>query len=448
MEDRVKLTADDADYQAVMRRAANTSDQFQRKLNGASNSFTNLFKRSPNMRAERALSGFFERAASGDIAGALTQISGRMTGLGIVAGVAIGAGVEIFQKFKQQIDATREAHAALQLEMNKRPLSTVLSLSGEGMEQALQTREKLAEDLRKKSESSFGSQLFAGLQATPNTLLGRDVESGEKERVQAQLDLNKETVEGKRIMEAQADLANTMLGIRRQELEGDERSAQIALIVLKAEQERAALKSKGLTAKAFRSQDETISENAELSIRQINKRAALTESRLKMEEKIARLQHQGLAGADLKRVRAGLEIQSLDEQIKNETSPERKRELQLQRSQKVTEAHGLLAAAGPSNPFPFGTTASRGFESQFGASGFARRGIEDSLGFGGLARRSIESGQSLTPEEALLKTGTSPADIAGFKKNVGDLPGGASQDAQVLQALTDIKNIIETAWAK
>lgn len=427
---------------------ARGASQMEQKLAVAEKRFTGLFKRSPHMRAERALSGFFERAASGDIVGAISQISGRMTGLGIVAGVAIGAGVAIFTKFKEQIDETKAAHEALRLEMVKRPLSTITSLSSEGMEQALGTREKLTEDLSKKSEHTFGAELFAGLQTSANDFLDRGAPASEKERIQVQKDINKSIAEGKAIMEAQVALSATMFGIRRQELEGDERQAAIAKVVLQAEQQRAALKAKGLTAKAFNRADEIISQDAELSITQINKKAHLKESELKMEERIADLQHKGLAGDDLKRVRAGLEIKSLDDQIANEASPSAKRALQLQRSQKVTEAHGLLAPAGPSNPFPFGTTASRGFDSQFGFGGFAKRGIEDSLGFGGLARRSIESGDSLTPEEALLKTGTSAGDIAGFRKNVGGLPGEKQENPELVGIMTDIRNIIDEAWRK
>jgi hypothetical protein len=333
--------------------------------------------------------------------------------------------------------------------MVKRPLSTVTSLSSEGMEQALGTREKLTEDLNKKSEHTFGSELFAGLQTSPNDFLDRGAPASEKERIQVQKDINKSIAEGKAIMEAQVALSVTMFGIRRQELEGYEREAAIQKVMLQANQQQAALKAKGgMTAKAFREADEAISEDAELSIRQIKKKVNLKESSLKMEERIAALQHKGLAGDSLKIVRAGLEIKSLDDQIANETSPSAKRALQLQRLQKVNEAHGHLAPS-PSNPFPFGTIASRGWESQFAYGGFAKRGIEDSLAFGGFADQSIKNGDSLTPEQALLNTGTSASDIAGYRKNVGALPGEqGSESPDVVAAIQDLSSRIEKYWGQ
>jgi hypothetical protein len=155
-----------------------------------------------------------------------------------------------------------------------------------------------------------------------------------------------------------------------------------------------------------------------------------------------------LAGDSLKIVRAGLEIKSLDDQIANETSPSAKRALQLQRLQKVNEAHGHLAPS-PSNPFPFGTIASRGWESQFAYGGFAKRGIEDSLAFGGFADQSIKNGDSLTPEQALLNTGTSASDIAGYRKNVGALPGEqGSESPDVVAAIQDLSSRIEKYWGQ
>jgi hypothetical protein len=424
MEDRVKLTADDSDYQNVMRRAGNTAEQFTGRVNHASNAFTNIFKRSPNMRAERALSGFFERAASGDIAGAIQQISGRMTGLGIVAGVAIGAGVAIFEKFKSQIDETRAAHEALQTEMARRPLATITSLSSEGMEQALQAREKLAEDLRKKGEHTLGSELFAGLQTSPNDFLDRGAPKSEQERMQAQKDLNRETVEGKKIMLAQAELAVTMLGLRRQELEGDERSAKIAQVILEAEQKRAALKGKGITAKAFAVADEAISENAELTVRQINKQADGRERSLKAEEKMIKFVREGASIEDQKKLRGGLDIELLDKQIATEQSPLLKRALKVQRDQKINEMHGLFTVA-PKNPFAFGTAAARNFETN------------DPKAFGSLAQRTAQQNDPLAF-----------GSLANSAMNRGDTPlvEAEKKSPDVVSAVDALRVVVEKAW--
>jgi hypothetical protein len=450
MEDRVRLTADDSDYQNVMRRAGNTADQFTKRIDRASHGFTSLFKRTPDRRAELAISNLAGSLASGDLAGAVTSFAHRMSGLGIAAGVGVGVAAALFEKFHKQIEETKAAHEALLVEMGKRPVSIVTSLSGEGMEQALQTREKLVEDLRAKSEHTFGSELaetFKSFLAGPSlgAIGGKD---NGKERMEVQKDINKATAEGKEIMLAHAELAQKLVAIRRQELEGDEHAAAIAKIALQTDQARAALKTKGLTGRAKDVAENALLRDEELSFHQADKKANAKEAELKMTERIVALQHKGLTGDDLKRVKAGLEIQRLDQEIAAEKSPQARRALQLERAQKVIEAHGLLGPAGPSNPFPFGTSASRDFERQFGYSGFTKRGIEDSLGFGGLARGSIERGESLTPEQALLKTGTSADDIAAFRKNVGDLPGEKAGTPELVGVMTEIKNIIERAWGE
>jgi hypothetical protein len=424
--------------------------RIENRLAQAEKRFTSLFRRSPHRRAELAVSGLASSLASGDVAGGIAQIAHRMSGLGIAAGVGVGVAAALFEKFHKQIEETKQAHEALLVEMGKRPVSIVTSLSSEGMEQALQSREKLVEDLRKKSEHTFGSELaetFKSLLVGPSlgAIGGKD---NGRERMQTQEDINKAIGEGKVIMEAQAKLAETLVGIRRQELEGDERGAEIAKIALRTDQARAALKLKGLTATAFRTAEKAILEDEELSFHQADKKANVKEAELKMTERIVALQHKGLTGDDLKRVRAGLDIQRLDEQIAGEKSPQIRRGLLLERAQKVNEAHDLLGPAGHSNPFPWGTPASRDFERQFGYRGLTKQPIEDSLGFGGLARRSIERGDSLTPEEALLKTGTNADDIAAYRKNVGDLPGEKGSNPELVGVMTDIRNIIQKAWAE
>jgi hypothetical protein len=447
MEDRVRLTADASDYERVMRRAGNTADQFTNRISAAHKGFTGMFKRTPDMRAERAMSGFVERIAQGDIAGGIAQISSRMTGLGLVAGVAVIAGVEVFKKFKEQIDATREAHAALEMEMIKRPLSNVANLSASGMQQALQTTEKLTAELSKKSEGSqLGSTIWEGLKsAVASPFVGIDASKIGKERLDDQKELNEAHVRAKKIMEDEAKLAAEMVSYKRLELMGDEAGARIGKINLDRVQASAALHDRNLPAAINRIHEDAITDTAEAEIAHVKLVVKLKEGQLAMEEKIAALQHKGLMGEDLKKVKAGLEIQLLDQEIAGTTSPLAKRTLQLQRLQKVNEAHGLYTPTAPSNPFPFGTAAGRDFDRE---AGFGKRNIEESLGFGGLARGSMERGESLTPEEALLKTkSASTEEIAGYKKG-GALPGGPQQAEQIRSELVAIKNIIDQAWAK
>lgn len=328
--------------------------------------FASIFKRSPNMRAERALQGLFQSLAQGDIAGGIESIAHRMTGLGLAAAIGIGAGVAIFVKFKEQIDATRKAHEVLQAEIRK-PLSIVTSLSSEGMEQALQSRKKLEEDLTEKSGKRFGSEIKEAFQSiVAADLPGSDANPGDasgRRRLGIEQDLNKSIAQRKEIMMAQSDLAVSLLGIRRQELGGDERQAHIAKIVLETEQARAALKEKGLTRKAFDKADEALSENAELMIKAENKRVAAKERNLAIEEKMAGLINKGLKPEDQKKVREGLELQDINKQLSNPaTNSEERRNLLLQKTQKENELRGFAKPEEGQNPYQFGTLSGRDFE--------------------------------------------------------------------------------------
>lgn len=447
MEDRVKLTADDSDYTNVMRRAGNTADQFTNRIDRASRGFTQLFRRSPDRRAELALSNLGASLVSGDLAGAVSSFAHRMSGLGLVAGVAVGAAAAVFEKFHKQIEETRQAQEALQAEMIKRPLSIVSQLSDEGMAQALEGRQKARQDLTQKSQKTFGSEIaetFMSMIAGPG--MGGSQKEG-KERLDEQKDINKVSGEEQTIMADRAKLAEKLLAIKKQELSGDERGAELAKIALQTEQARAAIKLKGLPHDVEARFEKNILQNEELSIKEADQKANNKEINLQFQERMAQVQRDGLAGDDLKKARLAFEINDIKERVATEPNSMTRRELKVQRMEKENELRLLTPRQPARNQFPFGTAASRSFESEFGEGGFTRRNIEDSLGFGGLARRSMERGESLTPEEALLKSGSATADkIAGFRKNVGDLPSGPGQSPDVVAAIQKLTTLIESVW--
>lgn len=318
-----------------------------------------IFKRSPHMRAERALSGLFESLASGNIAGGIQSISSRMTGLGLIAGVAIGAGVAIFAKFREQIIASREAHEALEHEITSHPLTIVTKLSDEGMAQALQKRQQLVADAAKKGGKTLGSELLEAGRSTLPFFFGH--EQGEK-RME---DVKAETAaleEGKQIMIARANLAMELTNIESARLSGHEREANVAKILLDTEQKRNALASSGVTKKAFDIGDEALSRNAEIMIDAENKRAAGKERNLALEEKMANLIKGGLKPEEQKKVRANLELQSIEAQLNTETNPETRRNLLLQKTQKQNELRGFAKPEEGENPFQLGTISAREFE--------------------------------------------------------------------------------------
>lgn len=385
---------------------------------GASNiqgKFASIFKRGPNMRAERAISGSLQAFASGDIASGIEAISSRMTGLGLIAGVAIGAGVAIFAKLKERIDASKEAHAALEEEMSKHPLSVVGKLSEEGMTQALQRREQLVTEARKKEEGArTGSSLWEGTKEFAAKIAGFDISKtvGKKRMNQVGLE-NKELAEGKQIMIDRANLAMELVSIENAKMGGHEREASITKILLDTEQKRAALQNSGITQKAFDIGDEALSRNAELMIQAENKRAAGKERNLAIEEKMADLIKKGLKPEDQKKVREGLELQDINKQLATETNPEARRNLQLQKTQKESELRSFAKPEEGQNPFQYGTLSARDFERS-----------QESAKF-----NSQFAGFGMTQEQK-------------------DLKGPASPNAEVVTALQQVGEIIKSENAK
>lgn len=362
MEASVTLNLDASPFRQEL---SNTEQVVTRGASNMQNKFASIFKRSPNMRAERAISGSLQAFASGDIAGGIESITNRMTGLGLVAGVAIGAGVAIFMKFRDQIVATREAHAALEMEMTKHPLSVVSKLSTEGLSQALETRQKLLETAAEKSKHTFGSELG---EAFTSTLAFGGRNEG-KERVDQQKLENQASVENKEIMMKRAELAEKLAAIERMRETSGEHIANLAKINLKLEEEQAALKGKGLSAAAFRKEDAALVDTAQRAIGHEDKRAASKERSLAIEEKIANLVKKGLKPEDEKKVRAGLELGSINEALKGETDVDARRSLMLQKTQKENELRGM---AGPdqSNPFTQGSLSARDWERNKDSAGF------------------------------------------------------------------------------
>lgn len=321
-----------------------------------------LFKRDPTQRAERAIGGFVERLAGGDVAGGIQALTGSMSAFGLAAGVAIGAGIGLFIKFKEQIDSAREAHNALQDEMIRRPLSLTGKMSTEGMTQALEARQKLSEEARKKTEaSSFGRELLeAGKSTLPFFFGGRGKEDAE--RVQTQKDVNRAEAESKQIMLDRVKLASSLVAIETARVSGYEREANISKIVLDAEQKRAALQGSGVSREAFDLGDEAISRNAELQISLENKRAEAKERSLAIEERMANLVKRGATAEDQRKIRAGLELDAINEQLKKETSEPARRELLLKKTQKENELRGMRKPGGDENPFEAGTMSATNWE--------------------------------------------------------------------------------------
>src|SRR4029450_10272155 len=68
-----------------------------------------FFKRDPTQRAERAFTALATGLSTGSIAAGVATFTASLSGIGLVAGVAVGTGIAVFEKFREQIKATDEA---------------------------------------------------------------------------------------------------------------------------------------------------------------------------------------------------------------------------------------------------------------------------------------------------------------------------------------------------
>jgi hypothetical protein len=488
MSDKAVIGADPSGFINGMAQAGQAADKFHDRVNKAGGGITGLFKRTPEFKAQRAFTHFADSLASGDVQGAISNLTGHMSGFGLAAGVGIGVAIEVFSKLHDAITRVNTAQSSLN-EVLLSPAKLVGAAGGvAGLTSHLQAAHKATEELQSASSSKWGMIAMAYKNALPKMFGGgggnfndtgaselAGVQSGFAEqrttgsqlvkqenmdRLEAAAHARRES----RLLDSPDDkkLAIQMATIEKIHSLEEGFSKKKAEILLQEHtlQTGVGRKRIGIAEQEFDIQLGGIKAVEAAGLKQINttaalkdrddaKSARLDDAHLAMATRIAALQHKGLAGNDLKRVQAAEGIKDLDEQIKNEPSDFKKGQLQLQRSNLINEAHALPAdAAGPSNPFPFGTAANRGFDSEFGYQGFTKRHVEDSLGFGGLARGSIDRGESQTPEDALLKAGISQEEISNYKTNVGPLGGAADKDSAVAAAVREQTNFLKTVWAE
>lgn len=372
------------------------------------NKFASIFKRSPNMRAERAISGSLQAFASGDIASGIEAITGRMTGLGLVAGVAIGAGVAIFVKFHQEI---MESNAAA------KSLASTLAFAGnlrgpEALAQRFTEVSKGVDTLIEKSEklgptvSRFFNQP-GSLFATPSQKPGETqslINSGLKEEgnllvknaamTERQFELKKSAVTAG---ETQAKIAKAYQDMTIKQGAIDERLGKFkADAVEKAktlsDAQRAIIFKDTIpnAEKAAASEKETVRREGAFELAQDKKKLDIQNQGLAIEERMQTLIRKGLKPEDQPKVRTGLELKSLDKQIAGETNPDTLRRLKIARSQKQDELHSFASPEGSGNPFQQGTISARDFErsqdsanfnSQFASFGLSQ-GQKDLKGAG------------------------------------------------------------------
>lgn len=372
-------------------------------MNRVSRNFSGMFKRDPGQRAENAMVNLLGDISAGNLAGGFAQFASSVTAGGLVIGVAIGAAALAFQKFRRDIKETREAGVALRVELGK-PISIITSLDSSGMSEALQARQKLADTLREKSEKKFGSELSEAFQSTLSgpTFGAISGEKSGEERLNIEKDLTREHVDRKAILLAQANQAQQLVAIKREELFGDESLARVKKIQLETDQARAKLRlTPGLTKEAFNIADNSILQNEELSLKTEGKRKTAKERSLEVEEKIARLERSGLTPEKQKQIKTAIELQGIDQRIKEATSPQERREIGLEKIKKENELRAMTAPQQRRNPFAEGTVSSRRFDEDqgFGSIAERQREMNDPRVYGSLAYNAAQRGDIPKPQD-------------------------------------------------
>src|SRR4029453_10149421 len=142
-------------------------NQGERRSGGFESTVAGLFRRSPTARAERAFTALAAGLSTGSVAAGVQTFAASLCGLGLAAGVGIGAAIAIFGKFREQVAATDQA---------TRKLGNQLALLGgtrgpEQLEAQFESVLATTEDLIQKS-STVGNRLSNFLDKTINPLLG------------------------------------------------------------------------------------------------------------------------------------------------------------------------------------------------------------------------------------------------------------------------------------
>jgi hypothetical protein len=144
---KVNLGLSNQDFITGLNEAERRAQGFEQRIAG-------FFKRDPTARAQHAFTDLATNLSSGNVAQGVAGFTSRLSGLGLAAGVAVGAAIAIFQRFTTEIRETDKAAEALGAQLDK-PRTITGSLGLEGMRAELQKTIQLTDQLAAKSTSVF-----------------------------------------------------------------------------------------------------------------------------------------------------------------------------------------------------------------------------------------------------------------------------------------------------
>lgn len=407
-----QVTGDDGPFTRTLERAEKRAATFSSKVE---RNFIGIFKRDPSQRAENAVSNLIGDITGGNTARGLAQFAGRISGLGIIAGVGIGAAIDVFDKLRSSVLEVREAQNQLDKQMSK-PLNLT---SIEGLTTAIDNLQKKQGTLT-HGFTNYLSEFGKVFTDTPGA---QSLELGVTK-------IEEEKTINAAIMRRQA--AERLRGrnelIKQNVLAGIDDPARRAIAEKRFQYQQRedtlrASPDKGTSdaLKALEVEREAFEQTSRL-------RKADNNVRLDVEEKIARLARLQVSPDQRKQLTVSEEIKVLDAQLAAEKNPNAQRELQLQKFKKQTELRNITTnpnAMGESaNPFAFGTTAARAFDDDQGFGSIAQRNkdMNDPTVYGSLGYNAAQRGEQPLPKEA-------------------------QQNAEAVAAVKEILTVIKEAWS-
>jgi hypothetical protein len=342
---KVRLGLSNEDFINGLRAAEQRAKGFESQVAG-------LFRRSPLHRAERAFSDFAANLATGNVGQAITGFAERLTGLGLLAGVGVGAAVVIFQKFKGQIDATKKSTEALFAELSK-PLPAQAALGPEGISAQIASLDKAITDVATKRQT-LGSkigELFEQTQVVPvpSEIPGApdtfELQTVKQTRAQEALQSGQERIHALRQADVEAEKA--LVDVHALSLQFSEKEAALEKNRLDASQKIAALRLKygrdPREAANLAREVQNIRRDEQLSATEIERKAELKDRELDIDQEIAAEALRGVSTEDQKVSRLKQELKLIQDQLHGSTALTSENEKQLRVSEAKTQAE--LAAA-------------------------------------------------------------------------------------------------------
>lgn len=211
------------------------------KIQAFENRVGRLFRRDPNRRAEVALSEFAANLATGNVAGAVTGLTTRISAFGLAAGIAVGGAVALFTKFKGEVDATTAAEKAL-----GRELATLGGIRGpEEAAKKMAALGTATQDLITKS-SSAGSKVSNFIDKFINPLVGT---SSRNKGAAQQAEITSGLRAQGKLLSDRANAEEDVIAFRNKSLNVSERQGELDKIARDAAEKRSAIDEEAINFK-------------------------------------------------------------------------------------------------------------------------------------------------------------------------------------------------------